>query len=229
VDKYPGLFIKISLIYLLLGVTVGLVISADRMLATQFRFMHIHLNLLGFMVMFIAGVAYHVLPRFSSQTIPWPMGIKFHFYLQNIGLLGMLGTKIVQNTWSGDWGSLFLLFSLITASALFVMIYNLFFILLPKNSSTIKPSIINFDAKVAEVLERFPKTREIFLKSGFEVLANPTSCAQFSRNLTIKDICGKHNIDVQSFLSKLNQNIFQDNSTCEKTTDSHMSRRKECC
>jgi hypothetical protein len=139
VDKYPGLFIKISLIYLLLGVTVGLVISTDRMLATQFRFMHIHLNLLGFMVMFIAGVAYHVLPRFSSRPIPWPMGIKIHFYLQNIGLLGMLVVKFSQNTWSGDWNKLFIVFSIVTASALFIMVYNLFFILLSKNSSTIKP------------------------------------------------------------------------------------------
>ena len=64
-----------ALIYLLIGVILGVVIGTDPMLAVRFRFVHIHLNLLGFMVMFIAGVAYHVLPRFTARTMPWPAGV----------------------------------------------------------------------------------------------------------------------------------------------------------
>ena len=87
------------------------------------------------MSMIIAGVAYHVLPRFTARTVPWPKGIKYHFYLQNIGLLGMLCTKLSSDIWMVGGKNLFLLFSVVTASALFIMVYNLFCILLPSSSN----------------------------------------------------------------------------------------------
>jgi len=134
-ERYPQLFIKMALLYLLVGVILGVIIGTNPFLAARFRFMHIHLNLLGFMSMIIAGVAYHVLPRFTARTVPWPKGIKYHFYLQNIGLLGMLGTKLSSDIWMVGGKNLFLLFSVVTASALFIMVYNLFCILLPSSSN----------------------------------------------------------------------------------------------
>jgi len=134
-ERYPQLFIKTALLYLLVGVILGVIIGTNPFLVARFRFMHIHLNLLGFMSMIIAGVAYHVLPRFTARTVPWPKGIKYHFYLQNIGLLGMLGTKLSSDIWMVGGKNLFLLFSVVTASALFIMVYNLFCILLPSSSN----------------------------------------------------------------------------------------------
>jgi len=134
-EKYPRLFIQTALIYLLIGVILGVVIGTDPMLAVRFRFVHIHLNLLGFMVMIIAGVAYHVLPRFTARTMPWPAGVKYHFYLQNIGLLGMLGTKLTDDIWTAGGKTIFVLFAVVTASGLFIMICNLFCVLLPRGST----------------------------------------------------------------------------------------------
>ena len=134
-EKYPGLFIKTALIYLLIGVIVGVAIGTNPMLAARLRFAHIHLNLLGFMIMIIAGVAYHVLPRFTARTMPWPGGVKYHFYLQNIGLLGMLGTKLTDDIWTAGGKTIFVMFAVVTASGLFIMICNLFCVLLPRRSS----------------------------------------------------------------------------------------------
>jgi len=126
-DKYPKLFIKTSLAYLLIGVLVGVVISINPITGVRYGFIHIHSNLLGFMVMMIAGVSYHVLPRFASRELPWPMGIKLHYYLQNVGLLGMICTYL-----AGYRETIFFLsFGGITAVSLMIMVYNLFFIFLP--------------------------------------------------------------------------------------------------
>ena len=126
-DHYPKLFIKTSLIYLIIGVLVGIGMSANLMVGVRFSFVHIHANLLGFMVMMIAGVSYHVLPRFASRELPWPKGIKFHFYFQNVGLLGMISTYLMGYRET----SLFLLFAVIAAISLMIMVYNLFFIFFP--------------------------------------------------------------------------------------------------
>jgi len=134
-ERYPRLFIQTALIYLLIGVILGVVIGTDPMLAVRFRFVHIHLNLLGFMVMFIAGVAYHVLPRFTARTMPWPAGVKYHFYLQNVGLLGMLGAKLMNDFWTTGGKTIFVLFAIVTASGLFIMICNLFCVLMPRGST----------------------------------------------------------------------------------------------
>ena len=134
-ERYPRLFMQTALIYLLIGVILGVVIGTDPMLAVRFRFVHIHLNLLGFMVMFIAGVAYHVLPRFTARTMPWPAGVKYHFYLQNVGLLGMLGAKLMNDFWTTGGKTIFVLFAIVTASGLFIMICNLFCVLIPRGST----------------------------------------------------------------------------------------------
>ena len=65
-EIYPKRFIRAGLIYLVIGVVLGVAISIEPSLGARMRFVHIHINLLGFMTMMIAGVAYHVLPRFSA-------------------------------------------------------------------------------------------------------------------------------------------------------------------
>ncbi|MDA0691583.1 MAG: hypothetical protein O3A78_04285 [Nitrospinae bacterium] len=76
-ENYPRLFIKASLIYALIGAVLGVAMAVEPSLAGRIRFVHIHLNLLGFMTMFIAGVAFHVLPRFNARPVPWPEGVKY--------------------------------------------------------------------------------------------------------------------------------------------------------
>jgi cbb3-type cytochrome oxidase subunit 1 len=65
-EIYAKRFTKMALIYLVLGVVMGVVIGTQPEWSQRLRFVHIHLNLLGFMTMFISGVAYHVLPRFNA-------------------------------------------------------------------------------------------------------------------------------------------------------------------
>jgi len=131
-EIYAKRFTKMALIYLALGVVMGVVIGTQPQWSERLRFVHIHLNLLGFMTMFIAGVAYHVLPRFNSRPVPWPGGVKYHFIFHNVGLWGMATTHLAGGLWSGGLlHAAFVGFALMTGTGLLIMAYNLYFILVP--------------------------------------------------------------------------------------------------
>ncbi len=208
-ENYPKRFIQAGLIYILMGVLLGVAMSIDPTLSARMRFVHIHINLLGFMTMMIAGVAYHVLPRFSARTIPWPNGMKYHFYLQNIGLVGMVSTHAAGGNWKeGALHWLFVLFALITALALVFMFYNLFFVLMAPKEEPEAVKQITGDMKVGAVLDKFPQSMAVFLESGFDSLANPAARKTFAKYVSIEKACEKHNVDMAEFLIKLNAAVF---------------------
>lgn len=71
--------IKIAVIYFLIGISLGLYMSAAHVfsLAT----VHVHINLLGFVSLSIAGIFYILFPNLAKTT-----AAKIHFWLHNIGL-----------------------------------------------------------------------------------------------------------------------------------------------
>ncbi len=208
-NQFPKLFIKAGLIYLVMGVVLGILIGIMPELSGRLRFVHIHLNLLGFMTMMIAGVAYHVLPRFSSRTLPWPTGTKYHFILQNVGLVGMLAAHLGGGFYtSGLARNLFILFAVMTAVGLLIMAYNLYFVLSAPEASP-APTKITPDMKVGDALDHFPQALEVFLQNGFDTLANPVARNTFAKVITIGAACEKHGVDVAEFMVKLNTALFQ--------------------
>jgi cbb3-type cytochrome oxidase subunit 1 len=67
-DWFVKAFIKSSLAWLALGVTLGVGMAAHPVWII-YRPAHMHMNLLGFVTMMIYGVAYHVLPRFTGHVL----------------------------------------------------------------------------------------------------------------------------------------------------------------
>lgn len=207
-DNYPRLFIKAGLIYALLGAALGVTMAIDPSLSVRLRFVHIHVNLLGFMAMMIAGVAFHVLPRFSARKLPWPDGMKYQFILQNTGLLGMI-TLYGLGGWRGGVAHFaFIFFAVLAGVAFAIMFYNLYFVLSAPVEIP-KPEKITGDMKVADVLDHFPKSLSIFLETGFQSLANPAARQTFAKVVSIEKACGKHGVDTDAFLKKLNQELFK--------------------
>jgi heme/copper-type cytochrome/quinol oxidase subunit 1 len=89
VSKTTVRFIKMSLVYLALGATLGgLFLVFPRLLGLKFA--HVHFNLLGFMSMMVFGVAYHILPRFQGKPLYSDRMADVHFWLANIGLIGLV-------------------------------------------------------------------------------------------------------------------------------------------
>lgn len=92
-DKYPKMFVRWAIIYLLIGTLLGFLMGVNMINRSMFRFAHIHINLLGFMAMIVCGIAYHILPRFNARPLKWPGLVSYHFYLANIGLIGMVSSQ----------------------------------------------------------------------------------------------------------------------------------------
>ncbi|MCD8511711.1 MAG: cbb3-type cytochrome c oxidase subunit I [Bacillus sp. (in: Bacteria)] len=76
-------FIKISVVYFVVGVTMGLYMSMTYNF--QFTGVHAHINLLGWTSMTLAGLIYFLFPKAAESILG-----KIHFVLHNIGLLVMM-------------------------------------------------------------------------------------------------------------------------------------------
>jgi len=90
-------FIKAGMAYLLLGALLGtlLAVPVTRDLlhearGAQWRLAHTHLNLLGFVVMVIFGVAYHILPRFAGKPLHSEAWASAHFWIASLATAGMI-------------------------------------------------------------------------------------------------------------------------------------------
>lgn len=84
-DRHVVRFIQASLLWLVGGVTLG-VAMAIRPAWTVYRPVHLHMLLLGFVMMMIAGVAYHVFPRFAATPLYSARIAEFHLIAANLGL-----------------------------------------------------------------------------------------------------------------------------------------------
>jgi cbb3-type cytochrome oxidase subunit 1 len=88
-DSYTRRFIKASLVWLCVGVAIGLAMAVRPHL-TVYRAAHLHALLLGFVAMMIFGVAYHVIPRFAGHVLVHPRLAAGHLVAANVGLALMV-------------------------------------------------------------------------------------------------------------------------------------------
>jgi cbb3-type cytochrome oxidase subunit 1 len=88
-------FLKASLAWLALGVTLGVAMAAHPIWAV-YRLAHVHMLLLGFVTMMIYGVAYHVVPRFAGAPLHSRRVAGWHWWIANVGLAVMVAGFMVR-------------------------------------------------------------------------------------------------------------------------------------
>lgn len=96
---YVRRFIRASLVWLGIGVAIGLGMAFFPARHLVYKPAHAHANLLGFLSMFVFGVAYHVLPRFAGRPLAWESWAHRHVWIQNAGLALLLAGWLVRPTW----------------------------------------------------------------------------------------------------------------------------------
>lgn len=82
--------IRASFLYLILGSVLGAFLAGKMFLPYYgaLRTIHVHLNLVGFVMLLIAGVGYHLLPVFAGRKLySIPLALA-HFALAQIALVG---------------------------------------------------------------------------------------------------------------------------------------------
>jgi len=117
-DRFVKNFIGMSIVYLFIASLFGIAMLAQPSLLSL-RFVHSHLNLLGWVSMMIYGVGYHILPRFTAKPLKSPRTGELQFWLANIGLIGMLIFYALENR------ALTVAFGIIEAFSIFLFFYNM--------------------------------------------------------------------------------------------------------
>src|SRR5512139_95952 len=219
-DRYTKGFVVASLAYFFLASVLGIWMGgADA--AGWVRFAHVHFNLLGFMSMMIYGVGYFILPRFNGRTLHWPSWVPIHFFIANIGLIGMVATAPERPSTG------FILFSALSviSAGMFAVNLGATMLMEPKKeeesssaedtptapaSAAPPPAAprIDPDMRVGEVLTLWPQTVDVFVGHGFASLASPEHREQVKQiPITLRMACQRHNVDLDYMVSELNEAI----------------------
>jgi len=233
-DRYTKGFVVAALVYFFLAAVLGIWMGGTDG-AGWVKFAHVHFNLLGFMAMMIYGVGYFILPRFNGRTLRWPSWVPIHFFLANIGLIGMVAT--VPSLPSTG----FILFSALSviSAGMFAVNLGATMLIEPKpeeesssaeetaSTTTVSSASedkeggnavsgtppqpapkIDPDMRVGEILTRWPQTVDVFVGHGFASLANPEHREQVKQiPITLRMACQRHNVDLDYMVSELNEAI----------------------
>lgn len=132
-DRFVKNFITMSIIYLAVASLLGIVILHHPNYM-HLKFVHSHLNMLGWVSMMIFGVGYHILPRFTGRPLKSPKMGEVQFWLANAGLVGMLLFYVLYT--SSPETKLYLdlsaLFGGVETLSIFLFLYNMLTTMLVK-------------------------------------------------------------------------------------------------
>jgi cytochrome c oxidase cbb3-type subunit 1 len=88
-ENFVRRFIIMSIVYLGVSSLVGIaMLGSERAMAL--KFVHSHLNMLGWVSMMIYGVGYHILPKFMGRQMYSRKLGEMQFWIANVGLIAML-------------------------------------------------------------------------------------------------------------------------------------------
>ncbi len=125
-DKIAVKFTRASTPYLILGATLTIFLSLLPDGYIRFRPVIYHTYFLGWIAMMVFGVGYHILPRFADNKVYSLFLMRLNLKLANIGIAGFVFSWLL----SLFFGSVFFSslrhpFGILTASALFIFVYNI--------------------------------------------------------------------------------------------------------
>lgn len=131
-DRYAKFFVQASLIYLVIGVILGVLMSVYEDWTYLFGRAHTHINLIGFVAFMIFGVGYHILPRFTGRPLHSVRLATLHAWLANIGLAGMSLFWILDAGFKGSYlQAIAAIFAIVLGISMLVFIYNMWKSLIP--------------------------------------------------------------------------------------------------
>ena len=94
-DWFVKAFIRASLAWFALGITLGLAIAAYPPWVV-YRPAHAHMTVVGFLTMMVFGVGYQLLPRLFGHALHSRWLAVAHWWMANVGLGGMVTGFLLQ-------------------------------------------------------------------------------------------------------------------------------------
>jgi cbb3-type cytochrome oxidase subunit 1 len=123
-DWFVKAFLKASLAWLALGVTLGATMAAHPAY-TIYRPAHDHMVLLGFVTMMIFGVGYHVIPRFTGHLIHNRRAAEAQWFVSNSGLALMVVGFVIRANGSPMGTPVLSVGGVLAALGAYTFVYNI--------------------------------------------------------------------------------------------------------
>lgn len=95
-ESFVRNFIRSSLVWLAVGFLLGLSMALWPTDHLVYRPAHVHAALVGFVLMMIFGVAYHVMPRFNARPLKSRTMARAHLWVHNLGLVLMVSGWLLR-------------------------------------------------------------------------------------------------------------------------------------
>ncbi len=134
-DRYVRNFIIVSIVYLGVSSLLGIAMLWNQSLMSL-KFVHSHLNMLGWVSMMIYGVGYHILPKFAGKPLKYPKIGELQFWLANLGLVGMLLFYTLDAlNHNPMYTTMTVLFGVTEVVSIVLFFYNMLATLLPKTAN----------------------------------------------------------------------------------------------
>jgi cytochrome c oxidase cbb3-type subunit 1 len=124
-EPFVRRFIRAALVWLGVGVLLGLSMAFWPGRALAWRPAHVHANLLGFVSMMIFGVADHVIPRFTGHPLHSRRVAGVHLWVANGGLALLVAGWIARVWWGAAGQGLVHAGALVSAAGAGLFIWNL--------------------------------------------------------------------------------------------------------
>lgn len=204
-DRYTKGFVVASLVYFFIAAVLGIWMG-EANYPEWIRFAHAHFNLLGFMAMMIYGIGYFILPRFNGKPLYCPNWLPVHFYLANIGLIGLAATA------EGRPSLAFSLFAIINIISVAMFSINIgATVLIPEKDEEPLPTApaepeveITLETRMADIISNWPELVELLIENGFTPLADPGHLEKIkSMPVTLGMACERHGLDGEMLASLL--------------------------
>ena len=211
-DRHTKGFIIASLLYFFAAAVLGILMGTSVQESEWIGFVHVHFNLLGFMAMMVYGVGYFILPRFNAKELKWPHLLPAHFYIANIGLIGLAFTAAERPSMG------FTMFAIINVLSVAMFSLNIGLTLLSPEEEeeeeesaaphqAPEPTIeIGPDTRMGEILTKWPELIPILVNNGFKPLSDPAHVEQVKQMpVTLGMACSRHDLDMEMIIDLLTQ------------------------
>ena len=135
-DTFVRRFIIMSIVYLGISSLVGIAMLGSEK-AMALKFVHSHLNMLGWVSMMIYGVGYHILPKFVGRQMYSKKLGEVQFWAANIGLVAMLVFYMLNLSAPSDaLVAATVLAGVLELVSIFLFFYNMLKTLMPPAEQT---------------------------------------------------------------------------------------------
>ncbi len=171
-----------------------------------------HAIAVGFVTLMIIGYASKMVPTFKGVGMHSIRLADLSFYLINIGCFLRVSAQIMIGLSNDSYYSLIGFSGWIELAAIGIFGYNVWKTMNAEDEDEIEEpqetlTEITGDTNIANAIDQYPETLDVFLEFGFKQMSNPVARKTVAKMFTIKQATKIHPVEIDSLLKSLNEKI----------------------